>query len=363
MGKKRTVMQTITKYLALVVLCLNVHLIHAQDTIQKPNNLERIEALKIFKETIKQQEKDFLKAEVEAIIKRFDKGEITSEDAEQLKKEAAEKRALNIENRIAIVDNRISLYRRNTYPESKDADAEKENKIGLMVSNRTFSIKGNKRKPKDDVRTSNDLLFAVGFNNAIIDGKNLSDSPYRIGASSFIELGWNWKTRVFENSRFVRFKYGFSFQWNKLNLDDNQYFLQNGNITSIETFPVALKKAKFRTTNLVFPVHFEFGPLKKMDRSDNRIRYINNRQFKIGIGAYGGINIGILQKLRYSESGDRVKQKIKRNYNTSDFVYGLSGYMGVGDLALYIKYDLSPIFKNQAVKQNNISLGIRVDLD
>lgn len=356
-------MQTITKYLALAVLCLNVHLINAQDTIQKPNNYERIEALKVFKETIKQQERGFLKAEVEAITKRLNKGEIKFEDAEKLKKEAAKKRALNIENRIAIVDNKISLYKRNIYPKNKDADAEKENKIGLMVSNRTFSIKGNKRVPKDDVRTSNDFLFAIGFNNAIIEGESLSDSPYKTGASSFIELGWNWKTRVFKNTPFLRFKYGFSFQWNKLNLDNDQYFVQNGNITSIETFPTALKKAKFRTTNLVFPVHFEFGPLKKMERSDNRIRYINNRQFKIGIGAYGGVNIGALQKLKYNENGDRVKQKIKRNYNTSDFVYGLSGYMGVGDLALYIKYDLSPIFKDQAVKQNNISLGIRVDLD
>ncbi|MFD2535252.1 hypothetical protein ACFSQS_09085 [Gelatiniphilus marinus] len=356
-------MQTITKYLTLLVLCFIVQLINAQDPIKKPINHKRIEALKAFKETIKQQEKDFLKAEVEVINSQLNKGEITTETAEKLKKEAAVKRALNIENRIAIVDNKISLYQRNIYPENKDADAEKENKIGLMVSNRTFSIKGNKREPKYDVRTSNDLLFAMGFNNAIIDGENLSDSPYKKGASTFIELGWNWKTRLFKNSPFVKFKYGFSFQWNKLNLDSNGYFVQNGNITTIETFTAALKKAKFRTTNLVFPVHFEFGPLKKIERSDDRIRYINNRQFKIGVGAYGGVNVGTLQKLKYNENGDRVKEKIKRNYNTSDFVYGLSGYIGVGDLALYLKYDLSPIFKNQAVKQNNVSLGIRVDLD
>ena len=36
-------MQTITKYLALVVLCLNVQLINAQDTIQNVNNKHKIE--------------------------------------------------------------------------------------------------------------------------------------------------------------------------------------------------------------------------------------------------------------------------------------------------------------------------------
>ncbi len=354
-------MQNITKYLVLIVLCFHVQSINAQDTIQKPNNHERIEALKVFKETIKKQERNFLKKEVEKINQRLDKGEITNNEAEVLKKEVARKRTLNIENRVAIVDNQISLYRRNAY--LKNQDIEKENRIGLMISNRSFSIKGNKRVPKDDVRTSNDLLFAIGFNNAIIEGESFNDSPYKKGGSGFIELGWNWKTRLFKESRFWRFKYGFSFQWNKLNPKEDLYFVQNSNLTSLDNFSTSLKKSEFRVTNLVFPAHLEFGTLKKMDRKDNRIRYINNKQFKIGIGGYAGVNIGTQQKLRYSDNGNNVKQKIRRNYNTNDFVYGLSGYIGFGDTALYVKYDLSAIFKNQIVDQNNISIGVRFDVD
>ena len=44
-------------------------------------------------------------------------------------------------------------------------------------------------------------------------------------------------------------------------------------------------------------------------------------------------------------------------------MYGLSGYIGWGDLAIYAKYDLNPLFKDQAFDQNNISLGLRWDLD
>jgi hypothetical protein len=112
----------------------------------------------------------------------------------------------------------------------------------------------------------------------------------------------------------------------------------------------------------VIPVHFEFGPLRKLEKED-RIRYINNNKFKIGLGGYAGINIGSQQKLKYNESESSVKRKIKQDYNTSDFVYGLSGYIGAGDTALYVKYDLSPVFNNQVVKQNNISVGIRFDVD
>ena len=38
-------------------------------------------------------------------------------------------------------------------------------------------------------------------------------------------------------------------------------------------------------------------------------------------------------------------------------------YVGVGDYSLYMKYDLSETFKNDALKQNNISLGVRMDFD
>ncbi|MGB6269278.1 MAG: hypothetical protein WBF67_09745 [Olleya sp.] len=200
-------------------------------------------------------------------------------------------------------------------------------------------------------------------NNAIIDGVSLKDTPYKIGGSGFVELGWIWNTRVFKDSNVLRFKYGFSFQWNKLDIKDNQFFQQNDNTTTLETFLSVLIKAKFRTTNLVVPVHFEFGPWNKKEYKDGRVRYFNHDKFKIGIGGYAGVNLRAQQKLVYEEDGERVKQKIKRGYNTNTLVYGLSAYVGVGDLSLYAKYDLSPMFKNQAVEQNNLLLGIRVDLD
>ncbi|WP_338356982.1 hypothetical protein [Yeosuana marina] len=360
-------MQTITKYLALLVLTLNVHIINAQDTIQNTKNQKKIEAFMAFKETIKTQERDFLKAEVEAISMRLEKGEISNSEAEELKMEAAKKRALNIENRLAIVDNKIALLERNDYRiENKMSDyelkEEKQNLFGVNISNKTFNVKTKKTPVKYDIRTSNDFLFAIGFNNAIIEGQSLNDSPYKLGSSGFVELGWNWKTRILKNSPFFRLKYGFSFQWNKFNLEDNKYFQQNGDVTELITFPNDLKKSKFKVTNLVFPVHLELGPLRKLDRED-RLRYINNNKFKIGLGGYAGFNIGTRQKLKYSVDGETKKEKQKQSFNTTNLVYGLSGYVGFGDTALYVKYDLSPIFNNQAVDQHNISVGVRFDVD
>ena len=145
-------------------------------------------------------------------------------------------------------------------------------------------------------------------------------------------------------------------------MQEDQYFVPNGDVTTLENFPVSLKQSQFRVTNLVFPGHFEFGPWTKREYN-NRIRYQTFDKFKFGIGGYGGVRIGTQQKLRFEDNGDNVKEKTRRNFNASNFVYGLSAYVGVGDIALYAKYDLNPLFKNQAVDQNNLSLGVRFDID
>lgn len=359
-------MQTITKYLALAALCLAVQFINAQDTIQNVNNKEKIEALKSIKEQIQNEERDFLKAEVEAINLRLEQGKIASTEAEILKKEAAKKRALNIENRMVIIENKIALLERNEDGYQTNND-EETSKTGFSIGGDEGSFAGikikDKNKPKKyDLRTTSDFVLAFGLNNAIIEGEKLDDSPYKFGGSRFFEIGWAWKTRVFKESNFMRFKYGYSFQINGLKPTGNNYFVQQGNQTVLQEFPENLKKSKLSVTNLVFPVHFEFGPSKKTEKG-TYFRYSTKKQFKIGVGGYGGFNIGTRQKLKYELDGENVKDKQKRGFNTSNLVYGLSSYLAFGDTALYVKYDLSPIFKDQAIKQNNISIGIRFDMD
>ncbi|MDX1471676.1 MAG: hypothetical protein R3213_09295 [Flavobacteriaceae bacterium] len=359
-------MKTIKTLSLLILLSFAPYASLAQDTTTEytgPNS-EKIEALQAEKERITEEEKEFLRVEVESINIRLENGSITQEEAERLKKEAAEKRARNIENRIAIIDNKIELLKRN--PSDDTEEVKKESKILTINFGDDEEADINifrKDKPRRyDRRTTSELVFAIGFNNAIIDDTDFGDTPYELAGSGFVELGFAWKTRVFTNSNALRLKYGFSFQWNKLNAKDNLYFEQDGNITELVEFPVDLNKSQFRMSNVVIPVHFEFGPSKKIERT-NYFRYSTEDQFKLGIGGYAGFNIGTQQKLKYKEDVDRVKQKIRKDYNTTDFVYGISAYIGVDDISLYAKYDLNPIFDDQAFDQNNISVGVRFDLD
>jgi len=334
---------------------------------ENKNDTEKEASLEQKKEQIIAEEKEALKKEVLAINKRFNDGEITSEESDSLKDKAAEIHALNIENKIAILENSIALSERGgTYKDTVDIYGE-EGKDLSRIEIQFFDDEGSLieissgQQKKYDKRTRSNLLVAFGFNNAIIEGQSFNKSPYKMGKSKFFEMGWTWSTRVLENSNAIRFRYGFAFQFNGLNPTDNMYFVQDGDLTYLEEFPGSLTKSKLRMDNLVVPIHFEFGPSKKIDKG-NYYRFSTRKKFKYGIGGYFGFNLRTRQKLKYSQDGSKQKDKITQSYNTSNLIYGLSSYIGVDSFSIYAKYDLNRIFNEPNRKENNISLGLRFDL-
>lgn len=353
-------------YLALFLIVF-LENIQAQEIDQETQI--KVEQLKVGKEEIIKQEKEALKFEVEEINKRLSKGQISTEEADMLKKRAAEKRAMNIADRTAIANTKISLLERNEgilMPDIQtDSTKATQIRIGVDIDGKPVEEFIFDRKNNDlkyDRRTYSDFVIAVGLNNAIIDGQSLEETPYKVGGSRFFELGWQWRTRVFENSNFLRLNYGIAFQFNGLKPKDNQYFATDADgQTVLEEFAFELDKSKLRMDNLIFPVHFEFGP-SKVKKTENTIRYSLRNQFRVGLGGYGGFNLGTRQKLKYDRDGENVKDKLNRGYNTSDFIYGVSAYAGFDGVLLYVKYDLNPIFQDAAIEQRNISLGLRFDL-
>ena len=74
-------------------------------------------------------------------------------------------------------------------------------------------------------------------------------------------------------------------------------------------------------------------------------------------------NIKSKQIIKYDLDGYETVEKTKGDFNVNSFVYGLSTYLGYKSTSLYLKYDLNPLFKDNTVKQNNISLGLRFDFN
>ncbi|MEJ2585173.1 MAG: hypothetical protein P8Z38_09035 [Robiginitalea sp.] len=360
-------MNTIVRLMIPVVMLCCLQQLTAQQGYQK-----KIEELKAQRELIVKQEKEALKNEVMRIEDRLEAGEINTAEAQRMKEAAAEKHALNIKNRQAIIDNEIALLQRNKEDAvaMQDTLPEKEERTIVLEypeidDDCEFWGIGCDHwdwdSHKYDKRTYSDLVIAFGLSNADVDGQSLEDTPYKVAGSRFFEIGWNWRTRVFRNSNWLRFHYGFMFQFNGLKPKGNQSFVVADGTAVLEEFQYDLRKSKFRMDNLVVPLHFEVGPSRRRV-SEQRIRYSLKKQFRFGFGGYAGIKLGARQKLKYTREGDRVKDKLKGGYNTSDFVYGLSTYMGAGGVLLYFKYDLNPIFQDAEVEQRFIALGLRLDI-
>ncbi len=213
-----------------------------------------------------------------------------------------------------------------------------------------------------DYRTRIGIYISGSLVDLVGGDDSYGSTPFSIGRSSSTEIGVNWKTRVFESSNYIRLKYGLSIQWNKLAPRGNKYLVDDKGINTLEEYPSKLKKSELRFTNLVVPLYIEFGPSKKIN-DQNYITFSSREQLKVGLGGYAGFNIGSMQKLKYKETGITTKNKIKRDYNTTGFVYGVGAYIGYDVFSVFAKYDLSPLFKNQPEDKHLLSLGLRIDLD
>jgi len=301
------------------------------------------------------------------INRQLEKGRITSEDAEKRKLAAAEKIARNMENQLAIIDNKIALLERNGSVDPNKGTQllfglGHQDENGKRIFGFTFDKSGERRKFKYDKRTTFDLVYAFGWNNAVTDVSDLGDT-FSLGQSGFVEFGLAWNKRLFKNSGALYLKYGLSFQWNKLDAEDNQFFTVSNEVATLETFDVDLRKSQLRNSNIVVPLHLEFGGYKKVEK-ENYVRYKTRGKFRMGIGGYVGLRLGTQQKLRFRRDGERVRTKERTDFGGDTFVYGISSYVRIwGDISIYGKYDLSSAINAPELGDvNNISLGFRFDL-
>lgn len=326
----------------------------------------KIEALEEEKQNIVETEKFELKKQIEAIDKRLGKGEITEEKATALKKEAAKKSAMNIDDKTVIINSQLELTKRDVvYNYQPNTAGYVELGYGNAIDDRGSFLLGIKykasdKKPKYDKRTYTDMVFAFGFGGTTGGGVGLGDL-YIPGKSGYAELGFTFRTRLLKESNYWRLAYGVSYQQNQFSPRDNKYFVNNNGYTSLEVFPNQIKWNRLVIENIVFPVLLEFGPSKKREYNDH-FRYDTSTSFKAGIGGFAGFNAGAKQWMKYVEDGEDIKVKTRRDYNVEKFVYGLKGYVGFGNVALFATYELNTVFSNSAYKDHALFFGMRVDL-
>jgi hypothetical protein len=338
-------------YLAITA-CLIASKLSAQETFE-----DRVKAISDKIELITKEEKSALKVELEAVNKELEAGTITKAQADEKKMKLAETRSKNIETRIAQAQDELKELVK------QKVDGKINDKYGYVYGIR---IKVDKkqdsiRKSRGERRTTSQFVFAAGVNNLVTD-RAVAHSDFRYWGSHFYEWGFTSNTRLFKNDNLLHLKYGMSLMYNNLRPTDNRLFVVNGNQTNLETSTVNLKDSRFRNVYLTVPLHLEFDFTKAKDKDGKKI-FRTHESVRFGIGGYAGFRVKSKQKLCYEIDGNEFSSKEKGDFNVNDFIYGVSTYIGYKETSLYLKYDLNPLFKNNAIDQNNISLGVRFDFN
>ncbi|SHF78231.1 hypothetical protein [Flavobacterium defluvii] len=342
-------MKNFTIYLVILVF-LFVSKVLGQETFE--SETKRI-ANKI--EKITKEEKEALKEEVEAVNVQLSEGKITQEQADKCKKELAEARAVIMEEKITLAQNELN----DLVQKKVDGKIKEDSSKVYMI--RWKSYKHDKDSIHGEKRTTSQFVFAMGLNNTMVDGK-LQDSNYSFIGSHFYEWGFTYNSRLMKNDNLLHAKYGLSLMYNNIRPTDNRSFVVNGDQTNLEVNSIHLTESRFRNVYLVAPVHLEFDFSRPIEKN-GKTYFKTHKSFRFGVGGYAGINVKSKQILKFEEDDLKYKTRIKGNYNVNNFIYGLSSYIGYRELSLYFKYDLNPIFQDNLIKENNISLGLRLDLN
>lgn len=354
-------MKNFTFYLALAA-CLLASKLAAQESFET-----RAKAIAEKIEHITKEEKAFLKTEIDEVNKALENNTITKSQADEKKMKLAETRSKNIENRIALAEDELKELVKQKV-DGKIKDVSEHDRYIISISRKKYKNTEKYKKWKDSLanagerRTTSQFVFALGVNNLVTD-KAVAGSDYRYLGSHFYEWGVTGNTRLFKNDNLLHLKYGFSVMYNNLRPTDNRYFVKNGGQTDLETSAINLKDSRFRSVYITAPIHLEFDFTKSKKNDEGKTIFKSHENVRFGIGGYAGFRVKSKQILKYSDNGHDETLKEKNGFNVNDFIYGVSTYIGYKETSLYLKYDLNPMFKDNAVKQNNISLGVRFDLN
>lgn len=311
-------------------------------------------------ENITKTEKAALKTEIESINQQLDKSEITFDQAMAKKQELANIRAKNIEDKVAIEQQKLNDLVKEKV-DGKIAEVSKTKKydpfsIGIRYRKRDSVISWENKN-----RTTIQLVFAAGLNN-VLTNNSIAKSDFRYFGSHFYEIGMTLNTRLSKTNNLLHLKYGFSAVLNNLRPTDNRQFIVSGDQTNLKTSTIKLEDSRFRNIQVIFPIHLEFDFTKPIE-NNGKTFFDSHKKLRFGLGGFLGFTDETDQFSEISINKYFTETQTNGDFNTSNFIYGLSTYVGYKGTSLYLKYDLNPLFRNNVVKQNNISLGIRWDLN
>ncbi len=213
------------------------------------------------------------------------------------------------------------------------------------------------KKHKID-RTNGYLAINWGFNQQLRGGQEfISTGPEELDfwRSHEFNLGFGGKTRI--GSPYSKFYilYGGQFSWHRFRLLSNNTLQQGMDTVFIAMDPDgtrSIDKSSYHIAyfNVPFMLELDFSKVGKIDES-----------FTMGVGGYAGVRLGAKRKLEYnSPTFDGAEEKVRDEFYTEQFRYGVMAQVGFNSFKITAKYDLNNFFKQDVgpdYQMASITLG------
>ncbi len=187
----------------------------------------------------------------------------------------------------------------------------------------------------------------------------------RIGNSHSVEVQFRKDKQLGSFTSPWILRYGLAYRTDTYMPKRPEVFVQENSQLFLDAFEEGrLKRSKLRNVYLTLPIEFQFYLNPKYTEYDGK-QYLDVRKkmWKIGAGAYAGINTRSIVKVKYYNENDNFK---KYDYTLDDgvnaFLFGGKFSLGYGGVNLFIKKDFTPIFNNKAnlPNKNGIQIGIEI---
>ncbi|OJX31685.1 MAG: hypothetical protein BGO86_07275 [Chryseobacterium sp. 36-9] len=315
-------------------------------------------------------EKANMKAETDKIDEAFSSGKITK--AEQIaQKETVSKRYETIINdkieneRQQLEEITKSAVKNSVY--SSDTIRNK-NVVVFKNSGVSINIRKDKKQPTEYINTST-ISVGYAFTNLTKDKGSFNpfenDSEMRIGNSHSVEVQFRQDKQLGSFTSPWILRYGLAYRTDTYMPKRPQVFVQENSQLFLENFEEGrLKRSKLRNVYLTLPIEFQLYLNPKYTEYDGK-QYLDVRKkmWKIGVGAYAGINTRSIVKVKYYDEGSKFQ---KYDYTLDDgvnaFLFGGKFSLGYGGVNLFIKKDFTPIFNSKAnlPNKNGIQIGIEI---
>ncbi|MGG5507059.1 MULTISPECIES: hypothetical protein [unclassified Myroides] len=316
------------------------------------------------------KEKEQLRIRVDSINNLIEANSMTEAEGQVLKAKFAQEASIRIENEATrmqdsltqAIQNQVN-YAMRSGEYLKVADTTK--RVATILIGKSFDSQGKEVKLSSEKRTSLRFGLIYGISNVATEGA-FANSEMRYIPSNFVQGGIFLKTRLMKNDNAWYLRYGIGWQLSNLKPTGHRYFTVENDETILVHHEKNLTKSRLSVRSIQFPAFLEFDLSKpKVDEKTGKKYFISEDSWRFGIGGF--INLVANdsrgnQIYRYNEDGVAYRVDEKGDLGFNKVRYGMGAFVAYGSWGIHFQYEVTPLFKNNSVKQNMWSLGIRTDI-